>query len=108
VAIELKLGHFAPADKGQMELYLAWLNGPKGKRLRSGSFSALERMTKLSGSSVSMMEKSGWLPISPKLCLKENCCESSMMLSGSLANASMQRSQSEDKSRPQDPEEFRR
>jgi predicted nuclease of restriction endonuclease-like (RecB) superfamily len=26
VAIDLKLGHFAPADKGQMELYLAWLN----------------------------------------------------------------------------------
>jgi predicted nuclease of restriction endonuclease-like (RecB) superfamily len=25
VAIDLKLGHFAPADKGQMELYLAWL-----------------------------------------------------------------------------------
>ena len=25
MAIELKLGHFAPADKGQMELYLAWL-----------------------------------------------------------------------------------
>src|ERR1700733_8431995 len=22
---DLKLGHFAPADKGQMELYLAWL-----------------------------------------------------------------------------------
>jgi predicted nuclease of restriction endonuclease-like (RecB) superfamily len=27
VAIDLKLGHFAPADKGQMELYLAWLKG---------------------------------------------------------------------------------
>ena len=26
VAIELKLGAFKPADKGQMELYLAWLN----------------------------------------------------------------------------------
>jgi predicted nuclease of restriction endonuclease-like (RecB) superfamily len=25
VAIDLKLGHFLPADKGQMELYLAWL-----------------------------------------------------------------------------------
>ena len=25
MAIDLKLGHFAPADKGQMELYLAWL-----------------------------------------------------------------------------------
>jgi predicted nuclease of restriction endonuclease-like (RecB) superfamily len=25
VAVELKLNHFTPADKGQMELYLAWL-----------------------------------------------------------------------------------
>ena len=25
VAIDLKLGHFTPADKGQMELYLGWL-----------------------------------------------------------------------------------
>jgi predicted nuclease of restriction endonuclease-like (RecB) superfamily len=26
VAVELKLNHFTPADKGQMELYLAWLS----------------------------------------------------------------------------------
>lgn len=26
IAIELKIGDFKPADKGQMELYLAWLN----------------------------------------------------------------------------------
>jgi len=26
VAVELKLGDFKPGDKGQMELYLGWLN----------------------------------------------------------------------------------
>jgi hypothetical protein len=26
IAIELKLGEFRPGDKGQMELYLGWLN----------------------------------------------------------------------------------
>ena len=38
VAIDLKLGHFAPADKGQMELYLAWL---KENELGNGEGSPL-------------------------------------------------------------------
>jgi predicted nuclease of restriction endonuclease-like (RecB) superfamily len=38
VAIDLKLGHFLPADKGQMELYLAWL---KENELADGEGSPL-------------------------------------------------------------------
>lgn len=30
VAVDLKLGDFAPADKGQMDLYLAWLAENEG------------------------------------------------------------------------------
>jgi hypothetical protein len=56
VAIELKLGDFKPADSGQMELYLRWLDRNErqpSEQRRPASSCALARSARRSSTSIS-------------------------------------------------------
>ena len=73
VAIELKLGDFKPADKGQMELYLRWLNkyerreeedSPLGLILCAGKKEETVRLLDMEKSGIRVA--SYWTEILPK------------------------------------------
>ncbi len=77
VAIELKLGEFKPADKGQMELYLAWLNrherreneeSPIGLILCAGRNEETIELLDLGKSGIKV--SSYWTKILPKAALE--------------------------------------
>lgn len=71
VAIDLKIGRFQAADKGQMELYLAWLNqhdrqpgeeSPLGMILCAGKSSEHVRLMRLESSGIRVSEYMTELP----------------------------------------------
>ncbi len=78
VAIELKLGEFKPADKGQMELYLRWLQkydvqpgeeSPVGLILCAGKKQETIELLELNHSDIRVA--SYWLDVLPKNLLKK-------------------------------------
>lgn len=78
VAIELKLNEFKPADKGQMELYLKWLdkyekqegeNTPVGLILCAGKSSEQIELLEMHKDSIMVAEY--WTDLPPKKVLEE-------------------------------------
>jgi len=92
VAIELKLGDFKPADKGQMELYLKWLNkyerrededAPVGLILCAGKKEETVRLLDMEGSGIRVA--SYWTEALPKAELERKLHEAVILARRRLA-----------------------
>jgi len=92
VAIELKLGDFKPADKGQMELYLRWLDkyerrevedAPIGLILCAGKKEETVRLLDMEGSSIRVA--SYWTEALPKAELERKLHEAVVLARQRLA-----------------------
>jgi predicted nuclease of restriction endonuclease-like (RecB) superfamily len=92
VAIELKLGDFKPADKGQMELYLRWLDkyerrdeedAPIGLILCAGKKEETVRLLDMEGSGIRVA--SYWTESLPKAKLERKLHEAVVLARQRLA-----------------------
>lgn len=92
VAIELKLGDFKPADKGQMELYLRWLDkyerreeedAPIGLILCAGKKEETVRLLDMEGSGIRVA--SYWTEVLPKVELERKLHEAVLLARRRLA-----------------------
>lgn len=92
VAIELKLGDFRPADKGQMELYLRWLDkyerreeedAPIGLILCAGKKEETVRLLNMEGSGIRVA--SYWTDALPKAELERKLHEAVILARHRLA-----------------------
>lgn len=92
VAIELKLGDFKPADKGQMELYLRWLDkyerreeedAPIGLILCAGKKEETVRLLDMEGSGIRVA--SYWTKVLPKVELERKLHEAVILARRRLA-----------------------
>jgi predicted nuclease of restriction endonuclease-like (RecB) superfamily len=97
VAIELKLGDFKPADKGQMELYLRWLDkyerreveeAPIGLILCAGKKEETIRLLNMEGSGIRVA--SYWTEALPKAELERKLHEAVLLARRRLAEGESQ------------------
>jgi hypothetical protein len=98
VAIELKLGDFKPADKGQMELYLRWLDkyerrdeedAPIGLILCAGKKEETVRLLDMEGSGIRVA--SYWTEALPKAELERKLHEAVILARRHMAEEESRR-----------------